>query len=190
MMFFETELPGVVLIEPKIFGDHRGYFFECYQRERYVKAGITAEFIQDNESKSSYGVVRGLHFQIAPYTQAKLVRVISGRVLDVVVDVRRNSPTFGRHVAVELTGENKRQLYVPRGFAHGFAVLSAEAVFAYKCDNFYAPECERGIAFNDPVLGIDWGVPEVEMVLSERDLRLPPLDRAELFDINDPGYLR
>ena len=163
MNIIKTEIDGVVILEPKVFGDARGYFFESWNKERYAADGIGCEFIQDNESKSRFGVLRGLHYQALPYTQAKLVRVISGSVLDVAVDIRKGSPTFGKHVAVELSGENKRQLFIPRGFAHGFAVLSDEAVFAYKCDNIYMPSHERGIAFDDPALGIDWRIrPEKE----------------------------
>ena len=143
MIIIKTEIDGVVILEPKVFGDARGYFFESWNKERYAADGIGCEFIQDNESKSRFGVLRGLHYQALPYTQAKLVRVISGSVLDVAVDIRKGSPTFGKHVAVELSGENKRQLFIPRGFAHGFAVLSDEAVFAYKCDNIYMPSHER-----------------------------------------------
>ena len=171
MNVIKTEFPGLLIVEPRVFGDNRGYFFESWNHAAYEQAGICADFIQDNESKSSYGVVRGLHFQAAPYTQAKLVRVISGRVLYVALDIRRNSPTFGRHIAVELSGENRRQLFIPRGFAHGFAVLSDEAVFTYKCDNVYMPPAERGIACDDPALGIDWGIAPERRTLSERDLK-------------------
>ena len=167
MNIIKTAIEGVVIIEPKVFGDSRGYFFESWKMETYEQAGITCEFVQDNESKSLFGVLRGLHWQAAPYTQAKLVRVISGAVLDVAVDIRKGSPTFGRHVAVELSGENKRQLFIPRGFAHGFAVLRDEAVFAYKCDNIYMPSAERGLRFDDPALGIDWRVKPEKWNLSE-----------------------
>ncbi len=180
MNVIDTEIEGVKIIEPRIFGDARGYFFESWNRARFAEFGIDADFLQDNESFSSYGVLRGLHYQAPPYTQAKLVRVISGTVLDVVVDIRRNSPTFGRSLVVELSGENKRQLYAPRGMAHGFAVLSAEAVFAYKCDNIYAPSHERGIRFDDPALGIDWRIPAECRVLSEKDRRGVPFAEAEL----------
>ena len=174
-----TDIDGVLILEPKVFGDARGYFFESWKKSDYEAAGIACEFVQDNESKSSFGVLRGLHWQAAPYTQAKLVRVISGAVLDVAVDIRRGSPTFGRHVAVELSGENKRQLFVPRGFAHGFAVLSQEAVFAYKCDNLYHPEAERGMRFDDPALGIDWRVKPDTWNLSAKDMKHPPLADIE-----------
>ncbi len=190
MKVTETALNGVLVIEPRVFGDRRGYFFESWNRERYARFGITADFIQDNESFSSFGVLRGLHFQAAPHTQAKLVRVISGRVLDVAVDIRRGSPSFGRHCAVELSGENRLQLFIPRGFAHGFAVLSETALFAYKCDNAYAPESERGIAFDDPALGIDWRIDLSRAVLSDKDRRNPPLAEAELFDFNNREYLQ
>jgi len=189
MNIIETAIPEVKIIEPKIFGDARGYFFESWNQAALAEAGIECDFIQDNESKSRFGVLRGLHFQAAPYTQAKLVRVIEGEVLDVAVDIRRHSPTFGRHVAVRLSGENKRQLFVPRGFAHGFAVLSGEVIFAYKCDNKYMPSHERGIAFNDPVLNIDWVVQTDNFILSEKDTRNPLLAEAELFDYQTKDYL-
>ena len=190
MNVLSTAIPEVLIVEPKVFGDARGYFYECSNREKYVEAGIDCNFVQDNESFSRRGVLRGLHFQAAPYTQAKLVRVIRGSVLDVVVDIRRNSPTFGKHVSVELTGENFRQIFVPRGFAHGFVVLSDEVVFAYKCDNKYSPPHERGIAFDDPELGIDWKLDKSEFLLSPKDTRNPRLADADLFDLNDPEYLR
>ena len=177
-----TAIDGVLLIEPKVFGDARGCFFESYNRARFQAAGIAADFIQDNESRSRYGVLRGLHYQRPPYAQAKLVRVIAGRALDIVVDLRRSSPTFSQHVAVELSGENKRQLFVPRGMAHGFAVLSDEVIFAYKCDNYYAPDYERTIRFDDPALGIDWLIPAAEALLSPTDLKGVPFVAAELFD--------
>ena len=179
MNIIKTEIEGVVIIEPKVFGDSRGYFFETWKKETYVEVGIMCEFVQDNESKSSYGVLRGLHWQAAPYTQAKLVRVVSGAVLDVAVDIRKGSSTFGRHVAVELSGENKQQLFVPRGFAHGFAVLSDEAVFAYKCDNIYMPSAERGMRFDDPALGIDWRVKPESWNLSEKDKKHPAFSEIE-----------
>ena len=189
MNIIPTSIPEVLIIEPKVFGDARGYFYECYNRAKYVAAGIDCDFVQDNESFSRRGVLRGLHFQAAPYTQAKLVRVINGRVLDVAVDIRRHSPTFGKHVSVELSGENFRQLFIPRGFAHGFAVLSDEALFAYKCDNSYSPAHERGIAFDDPELGIDWMLDASEYLLSPKDKLNPRFADAELFDLNDPEYL-
>ena len=179
MNVIAAEIPGVLIIEPKIFGDARGYFFESWNRTAYEKCGIAGDFIQDNESKSRFGVLRGLHYQAAPYTQAKLVRVIYGTVWDVAVDIRKNSPTFGRHVAVELSGENKRQLFIPRGFAHGFAVLSEEVVFAYKCDNVYMPSSERGIAFDDPELKIDWQIQPEKWILSDKDRRNPLFAAAE-----------
>ncbi|MGN0878589.1 MAG: dTDP-4-dehydrorhamnose 3,5-epimerase [Oligosphaeraceae bacterium] len=179
MNIIRTDLEGVLIIEPQVFGDARGYFFETWRQEAYAAAGITCQFVQDNESKSSYGVLRGLHWQAAPHTQAKLVRVVSGAVLDVAVDIRRNSPTFGRHVAVELSGENKRQLFIPRGFAHGFAVLSPEAIFAYKCDNGYCPAAERGLRFDDPALHIDWRIQPQQWNLSPKDQRHPLLADIE-----------
>ena len=190
MNVIQTGIEGVLILAPKVFGDARGYFFESWNREAYAKNGIPADFVQDNESKSRFGVLRGLHFQAPPYTQAKLVRVIQGGVLDVAVDIRRGSPTFGKHVAVELSGENKRQLFVPRGFAHGFVVLTEEALFAYKCDNRYMPSHERGIAWNDPALGIDWRVNVKSFILSEKDTKNPLLADAEVFDYSNREYLR
>ena len=186
----ETSIPGVFVIEPKVFGDHRGYFTESWsQRDLDAAVGRHIHFVQDNESKSRYGVVRGLHFQKGAFAQSKLVRVVSGRVLDVVVDIRKGSPWFGQHVACELTGENHRQFFVPRGFAHGFAVLSEEAVFQYKCDAYYNPSEEAAIAWNDPALGIDWGVPASDIILSEKDMHHPLLtDAPFLFDYNDDLY--
>lgn len=169
MNFIKTELDGVVIVEPRIFGDDRGYFFESYNIAEFEKNGIKNVFVQDNQSKSKYGVVRGLHAQIGEYAQAKLVRVLSGRVLDVAVDIRRDSPTFGKYVAVELSDENQRQLFIPRGFLHGFSVLSETAVFAYKCDNLYHPESEFSIRFDDPQIGIDWRVPADKIITSEKD---------------------
>lgn len=181
MKALDTAVAGVKIIEPKVFGDNRGYFFESYHREKFLEMGIDADFVQDNESFSTYGVLRGLHFQAPPYTQAKLVRVISGAVLDVAVDIRLGSPTFGKHVAVELSGENKRQLFVPRGMAHGFVVLSDTVTFVYKCDNVYMPSHERSIRFDDPALGIDWRVPAEKFILSPKDLNGVSLADAELF---------
>ena len=189
MKVIASNIPDVKIIEPAVFGDNRGYFFESWNCARYVEAGIDCNWVQDNESSSSYGVLRGLHYQAAPYTQAKLVRVIEGCVLDVAVDIRRGSPTFGQHVAVELSGENKRQLFIPRGFAHGFAVLSERAVFAYKCDNIYMPGHEQGIAFNDPELNIDWRINPADRILSSKDLQNPPLAKAELFDFAGGDHL-
>ena len=179
MNIIETALPGVLIIEPKVFGDARGYFFESWNQAAYEAAGITNTWVQDNESKSCFGVLRGLHYQAAPYTQAKIVRVIVGAVLDVAVDIRKGSPTYGKHVAVELSGENKRQLYIPRGFAHGFAVLSDEAVFAYKCDNPYTPSADRGVLFSDPAIGIDWRIDVSQALLSEKDKKHPLLAQIE-----------
>lgn len=169
MIAIQTHIEDVFIIEPKVFGDERGYFFESFSEEWFRKNVCDTQFVQDNESKSKYGVLRGLHFQKAPYAQAKLVRVIKGRVLDVAVDIRKDSPAFGKHVAVELSDENKRQFFIPRGFAHGFVVLSDEAVFQYKCDNYYAPQSESGIIWNDPDLNIDWQIPEEDIILSEKD---------------------
>ena len=190
MNVIDTEIPEVKIIEPKVFGDSRGYFFESWSEKRYKEAGIDCNWLQDNESRSRYGVLRGLHYQAAPYTQAKLVRVIKGAVLDVAVDIRKGSPTFGKHVAVELTEDNKRPLFGPRGFAHGFVVLSDDVIFAYKCDNLYAPTHERGLAFNDPALGIDWKVDLKEFLLSEKDTKNSLLKDAELFDYNTKDYLK
>ena len=185
----ETSIPGVVILEPTLFGDARGYFAETWSQRDFDAAVRPVRFIQDNESRSRYGVLRGLHFQKGPYSQSKLVRVIQGRVLDVAVDIRVGSPTFGQHVAVELTGENHRQLFIPRGFAHGFAVLSQEALFQYKCDAFYAPDQEGAIAWNDPALGIDWGLPAADVLLSAKDRCHPTLAQApELFDYQTDYY--
>ncbi len=169
MNFIKTNIDGVFIIEPKVFEDARGYFFESYNEAEFIKNGIVNRFVQDNQSKSSYGVIRGLHCQLGEYSQAKLVRVLKGRVLDVAVDVRRGSPTFGQHVAVELSDENNRQLFIPRHFLHGFSVLSDEAVFAYKCDNFYCKESEFGIRYDDPEIGIDWKIPAEKVITSEKD---------------------
>lgn len=189
MNVIKTEIEGVVILEPKVFGDERGYFFESFSQRDFDEAVRPVRFVQDNESKSRYGVLRGLHFQLPPFAQSKLVRVVSGRVLDVAVDIRRGSPTFGRSVAVELTGENKRQLFIPRGFAHGFSVLSEEALFQYKCDNFYAPQCEGAIAWNDPALGIDWRLKPEDMILSAKDKVHPFLaEVSELFDYGRDYY--
>ena len=169
MNFIKTEIDGVVIVEPRVFEDARGYFFESYNEAEFVANGIANKFVQDNQSKSSYGVVRGLHCQLGEHAQAKLVRVLQGKVLDVAVDIRPESPTFGKHVAVELSDENKRQLFIPRGFLHGFSVLSEEAVFAYKCDNLYCKDAEFGIRFDDPEIGIDWKVPADKIITSEKD---------------------
>ena len=173
MNIIKTNLPGVLILEPKVFGDARGYFFESWNRTAFEAVGITNNWMQDNESKSCFGVLRGLHYQAAPYTQAKLVRVISGTVLDVAVDIRKGSPTYGKHVSVELSAENKRMLYIPRGFAHGFVVLSDEAIFLYKCDNIYMQSSERGIMYNDPALAIDWRIAPEKIILSEKDRKHP-----------------
>lgn len=189
MRVLSTLIDGVVLLEPDLFGDERGYFFESYSQQKFDEQVRPVRFVQDNESRSKYGVLRGLHFQKGKYAQSKLVRVVHGRVLDVAVDIRRGSPTFGRYAAVELTGENKRQFFIPRGFAHGFAVLSEEAVFQYKCDNAYAPQSEGAIAWNDPQIGIDWQLPAQSVLLSAKDSRNPLLAQAgELFDYNEDYY--
>ncbi len=191
MEIVTTAIEGVVLLKPRIFGDERGYFFESYSQREFEKQVCRTVFVQDNESKSCYGVVRGLHFQKPPYAQSKLVRVVKGRVLDVAVDIRKGSPTFGKHVSVELSEENKRQFFIPRGFAHGFAVLSEEAVFQYKCDNFYAPESEGSLAWDDPELGIDWRIPAEQVILSEKDRHHPRLGEAEfLFDYKENLYAK
>lgn len=186
MEVIKTDIEGVVIIEPKIFGDARGYFYESFNAAEFeAKTGIKTTFVQDNQSKSSYGVLRGLHFQKPPYAQSKLVRVVEGAVVDVAVDIRRGSPTFGKYVAVELTAENHRQLFIPRGFAHGFIVKSQTAIFQYKCDNLYAPQAEGAIAWDDPTIGIDWGIPEQDILLSEKDKHHNSLTEAEyLFDYN------
>lgn len=171
MNIIATEIKDVVILEPQVFRDERGYFLESFSQRKFEEKVGRVEFVQDNESKSRYGVVRGLHYQLPPYTQAKLVRVVQGCVLDVAVDLRKGSETFGQHVAIELSEENKWGLFIPAGFAHGFAVLSEEAVFQYKCDRYYAPDYEGGIRFDDPVLGIDWKIPREKMILSEKDLK-------------------
>ena len=169
MEIIKTNIEGVVIIEPRIFKDDRGYFFESFSQREFEEKVCKTTFVQDNESKSSYGVLRGLHFQKPPFAQSKLVRVIKGAVLDVAVDIRKGSPTFGQYVSVELTGENHRQFFIPRGFAHGFAVLSEEAIFTYKVDNKYAPQAEASIIYNDEILGIDWSLAESQMLLSPKD---------------------
>ena len=184
MNVIQTEINGVVIIEPRVFGDSRGYFFESFSEKNFKEQVADVDFVQDNQSKSCYGVVRGLHFQKPPHAQAKLVRVVKGRVLDVAVDLRKGSPTYGKHVAVELTEDNHRQFFIPRGFAHGFAVLSEEAIFQYKCDNYYAPQSEGAVAWNDPDLGIDWGMPLEKAILSEKDMKHPRLK-----DIDSPFEL-
>ena len=173
MNIIKTSIEGLVIVEPRVFGDDRGYFFESFNERAFTEEVGPVKFVQDNESKSRYGVVRGLHFQKGVHAQAKLVRVVKGAVLDVAVDLRPGSPTYGRYEAVELTGENHRQLFIPRGFAHGFSVLSEEVVFQYKCDNYYCPEAEGAVAWNDPTLAIDWRVPAEDVILSEKDKHHP-----------------
>jgi dTDP-4-dehydrorhamnose 3,5-epimerase len=176
MEIIATPVEGTLIIEPKVFGDSRGYFFESFNaREFAEKTGLDITFVQDNESRSKYGVLRGLHFQLPPYTQCKLVRVVKGRVLDVAVDIRKGSPTYGQHVSCELTEDNHRQFFIPKGFAHGFCVLSEDAVFQYKCDKFYAPQADAGISILDTSLGIDWGIPMDQAILSEKDTKHPRL---------------
>lgn len=181
MKVIKTPIEGVVIIEPKVFKDARGYFFESFSQREFEEKVRKINFVQDNESMSSYGVMRGLHFQCPPFTQSKLVRCVKGRVLDVAVDIRKGSPTYGQHVAVELTEDNHRQFFVPRGFAHGFAVLSEIAVFQYKCDNFYAPQADGGISIKDDSLGIDWHIPVENALLSEKDTK-----HALLKDFDSP----
>ncbi|MEH0158152.1 dTDP-4-dehydrorhamnose 3,5-epimerase [Limibacter armeniacum] len=177
MTIQETNLKDCYIIEPTVFGDERGCFFESFNQRTFEKeTGLSANFVQDNRSKSSFGVLRGLHLQLGEFAQAKLVSVLSGEVLDVAVDLREQSPTYGQHIAVKLSGENKKQMFIPRGFAHGFVVLSESAEFFYKCDNFYAPQAESGIIFNDPQLNIDWGLDESKLTISEKDQKLPTLD--------------
>ncbi len=184
-----TALEGVVIIEPQLFKDERGYFFESFSQREFDRLVRPIQFVQDNESLSSYGVVRGLHFQSPPHAQSKLVRCVKGIVLDVAVDIRRGSPTFGQHVAVTLSEENHRQLFIPRGFAHGFAVLSPVALFQYKCDNFYAPEADGGISIEDPSLKIDWQIPVQQRILSSKDLKHPLLAEFDSpFDFNTNLY--
>ncbi len=181
MNVIETGFKGLFIIEPSIFNDDRGYFFESYNRERYKESGLTTEFVQDNESKSSYGVVRGLHFQIEPYAQTKLVRVVTGKILDVALDLRVDSQTYGSYYAVELSSENKRQFYIPQGFAHGFSVLSETAIVNYKCDNYYHKESERGINLFDSTLSIDWKIDKNNAIISEKDLLWPDFSQSEVF---------
>ena len=189
MEIIKTEIDGVVIIEPRVFNDERGYFYESFSQREFEEKVCHTTFVQDNQSKSSYGVVRGLHFQKPPYTQSKLVRCIKGAVLDVAVDIRKGSPTFGKHVAVELTEEICRQLFIPRGFAHGFAVLSEDAVFQYKCDNYYNKESEGAIAWDDSLLNIDWKISADKVVLSEKDKQNKSVADADfLFDYNENLY--
>lgn len=182
MNIIKTYIEGVVILEPRVFLDNRGSFFESFSENRFRENVCDTRFVQDNESKSHYGVLRGLHFQKQPFAQAKLVRVVSGKVLDVAVDIRKNSPTFGQHVSVELSDENRWQLFVTHGFAHGFVVLSNEAVLQYKCDNYYAPNYEGSLLWSDPDLGIDWKIPEKDIILSEKDKVSPTLKEAKMND--------
>ena len=179
MKFIKTNIEDLIIIEPTVFGDIRGYFLESYNQNKFEKIVGRVSFIQDNESKSSKGVLRGLHFQKPPYNQAKLVRCIEGKVLDVAVDLRNGSKTYGQHIAIELSSENKKQLFVPRGFAHGFLVLSETAIFAYKVDNIYAPDYEAGICWNDPILNISWHLDEIDILVSEKDAKLPVFSEFE-----------
>lgn len=189
MEIIKTSIEGPLIIEPRIFRDGRGYFFESFSEREFTEKVGPVKFVQDNESMSSYGVMRGLHYQRMPFTQSKLVRCVRGRVLDVAVDIRHGSPTFGQHVAVELTEDNHRMFFVPRGFAHGFAVLSETAIFQYKCDNFYHPEADAGISIQDESLGIDWRIPTKDAILSEKDLRHACLKEAPVdFKIEDKLY--
>ncbi len=183
MKIIETPIEGLLVIEPDVFTDARGFFTETYNTERYAAMGIPANFVQDNMSASSYGVVRGLHFQRPPYTQAKLVSCVVGKVYDVAVDMRKGSPTYGQHFGVELSAENHKQFFIPRGFAHGFSVLSEKAIFTYKCDNLYHPEADGGILLTDASLGIDWQVPREAMILSEKDTKHPLLADAEPLEV-------
>jgi dTDP-4-dehydrorhamnose 3,5-epimerase len=178
MPFTACAIDGLVIVEPTVFEDSRGYFFEGYNENLFQQNGITAHFVQDNQSKSSYGVIRGLHYQLNPHAQAKLVRVLEGSILDVAVDIRKSSPTYGQHFALELSAENKKQLYIPEGFAHGFSVLTPTAVVLYKCNTFYNKQSEGGIRFNDPQLAIDWKIDGAKAVISEKDQQLPYFDGA------------
>ena len=189
MEFERTAIPDVVICKPKVFGDHRGYFMESFRADRLEAfLGYTVNFCQDNVSSSAYGVLRGLDYQLPPYPQSKLVRVLEGSVVDVAVDMRKGSPTFGKSVAVALSAENKQQLFIPRGFAHGFVVLSETARFFYKCDNYYAPEVDSGVAFNDPELGIDWKLEADQLLLSDKDTKQPAFAEATYFDYNQNLY--
>ncbi len=189
MNIIKTSIEGVVIIEPRLFKDERGYFFESFNQREFEEKVCKTTFVQDNESKSGYGVIRGLHYQKPPFAQSKLVRVIKGAVLDVAVDIRKCSPTFGQHVAVELTEENHRQFFIPRGFAHGFSVLSEEVIFQYKCDNFYSPQSEGALVWDDPDLGIDWRIPTDKILLSEKDMNHSRLkDTGWLFNYSENLY--
>lgn len=181
MIFTKTEIEDLYIIEPQLYTDKRGYFYEAYNRSEFERNGLFYDFVQDNQSKSQYGVIRGLHYQIAPFAQTKLVRVLEGKVLDVVVDLRSDSVTFGQHFSIELSEDNFKQLLIPRGFAHGFSVLSEIAVFAYKCDNYYNKNSERGIMFNDPKLSIDWQIDKKDQIISAKDLINPTFDLADKF---------
>jgi dTDP-4-dehydrorhamnose 3,5-epimerase len=189
MDFIRTEIPDVIICKPKVFGDHRGYFSETFRKDTLEEfLGYKVNFCQDNESRSTYGVLRGMHYQLAPFTQTKLVRVIEGRVLDVAVDIRQGSPYYGKAAVVELNDKDRNQLFIPRGFAHGFVVLSETATFAYKCDNYYAPEYDSGFLFNDSFVDIDWKIPLDNMVLSEKDKNQPIFSEAEKFDFSKNLY--
>jgi dTDP-4-dehydrorhamnose 3,5-epimerase len=190
MKFIKTDIADIIIIEPDVFTDERGYFVETFREDKLEEEiGHSIDFVQDNESKSTYGVLRGLHFQLPPFAQSKLVRVITGKILDVVVDIRKGSPTFGKYMSVELSGDNKRMLFIPRGFAHGFVVLSEEVILAYKVDNYYSKESDRGIAYNDPILNIDWQIDANDLRLSAKDQMQPLLaDADKLFDYNDNLY--
>ena len=188
MIITKTEIPEVMLIEPILRGDSRGYFMECFLKERFYKEVIETEFVQENESFSNRGVLRGLHYQLPPAAQSKLIRVVTGRILDVAIDIRKGSPTFGKHVVSELSAENKRQLFIPRGFAHGFSVLEDSTIVQYKTDNYYSPQDEAAILWSDPELGIDWGLRPEEILLSEKDKHHPLLNDAKLFDFSANLY--
>ena len=189
MEFIRTDIPDVVICKPKVFGDHRGYFFETFRKDLLEKfLGYKVDFCQDNESKSTFGVLRGMHYQLPPFTQSKLVRVLEGSVLDVAVDLRKGSASFGKAVSAELSGQNKKQLFVPRGFAHGFVVLSKSATFVYKCDNYYAPEYDKGVLFNDSKMNIDWKVKDSDLVLSEKDQNQPLFKNIATFDYSQNPY--
>jgi len=179
MSFHTTDIPGLLVFEPKVFEDNRGYFFESYNENVFRQQGIDLRFVQDNQSSSFYGVVRGLHYQLPPHAQVKLVRVLQGKILDAAVDIRKGSPAFGRSFSIELSAENKKQLFIPAGFAHGFSVLSEKAEVLYKCDAFYNRESDAGIRFNDPVLNLDWEIPADKIIVSEKDLSLPLLDQCK-----------
>jgi dTDP-4-dehydrorhamnose 3,5-epimerase len=191
MLFIPQSIPDVFVIEPKVHGDHRGYFVETFRQDQFEAAiGYKVHFVQDNESRSTKGVLRGLHFQLPPYAQSKLVRVIEGSVLDVAVDIRKGSSTFGQSVTIQLSGDNKKQLFVPRGFAHGFVVLTDTATFAYKVDNYYSPECDRGLAFDDKELNIDWVLPAENLSLSDKDSKQPSLtELVDFFDYEENYYV-